>query len=159
MKTRWLVVALALLAGIAFAISVQGGRWWVSSDVEIGPFGAQRCFGGSCEPTGLVWGTERWARIGMGTWAGGLISTFLLVVVAARVAAKRIPRLAAKTALVSVIATALAGALFAWQFPRGVEGVQTDRGVWLFGAGAVLGAIAALLALRMRDVAKSAPAQ
>src|SRR5262245_62141886 len=118
-RSRWLVIALALCACVAFAMSVQGGRWWVLNDTEIGPFGAKRCFDDGCVPAGLNWlGVgDRWARIGMGTWAAGLISAFVLVVMSAGLAAKRVPKLAAKTVLVSVTTAAITGTWFWSQFP------------------------------------------
>jgi hypothetical protein len=153
-KHRWIIVALALVAASAFAVAAIAGRWWSIGDVaEIGPFRSLRCFGegGECEAAGLNWigGSERWMRTGMGAWAGCLISTFVLCVTAAAVAAKRIPKLAAKTSLVSVATAALAGTAFIVQFP-GVEGAKIDRGIYLFAIGIVLGAIAAISVLRAR---------
>lgn len=149
MKSRWIIVAIALVAASAFAVSVWAGRWWSVGAVEIGPFGSRQCFGGDCRPTGLSWvgGTERWARMGMATWAGGLISMLVLMFVAGAVAARRVPRLAARTALVA-IATAVATAVaFVAQYP-GVQGASADRGLYLFGGAVVLGAVAAIAVLR-----------
>lgn len=151
MKSRWPIVAIALLAAAAFAISVWAGRWWSIESVEIGPFRSRQCFGGECRPTNLTWigGTERWMRMGMATWAGGLISMLVLVITAAGVAAKRIPRLAAKTALVAIATVALTGALFVMQYP-GVDGATVDRGLWLWLAGILLGGIAAVSVVRAK---------
>jgi len=151
-----LVIAIALGACIAFAMSVQGGGWWMIGDTEVGPFGSQRCFDGGCTPAGLNWvgAGERWARIGMGTWAGGLIAAFVLVVMSAALAAKRIPRLAAKTVLVSVITAMLAGGWFALQFPRGdYPAAELGTGALLFVAAIVLGATSAILVLRGKPLA------
>jgi hypothetical protein len=151
-KSRWPIVALALLAAVAFALSVWAGRWWSIGDVEIGPFGSKQCFGGGdCRPTSLTWigGSERWMRMGMATWAGGLIAMLVLLITAAGVAAKRIPRLAARTALVAIATVTITGVLFIMQFP-GVDGAQVDRGLWLWLAGILLGSIAAVGVVRAR---------
>ena len=144
-KNRWLIVALALIAATLFAISVQMGKWWSVETVEIGPFGSKHCFGGDCKPAGLGWvnGTARWQRTGIGTWAGGLLSAFILSIMAAGVAAKRVPKLAARTALVSIGTTLTAGALFILQYP-GVEGATPDRGLWTFAIAIVVGSAAAI---------------
>lgn len=150
-KSRWAIVALALLSASAFAVAVQAGRWWSVGDVQIGPFGSRNCFGGDCRPTGLSWigGSERWARFGVATWAAGLLAMLVLLVIAGAVAARRSPKLVAKMTLVT-IATALAAALgFFLQFP-GVEGAAIDRGVWLFAVAVPLGIAAAVLVLRQR---------
>ncbi len=155
-KGRWLVIGIALVACIAFAMSVQGGQWWVLGDHEIGPFGAKRCFDDGCVPAKLSWlGTgERWMRIGMGTWAGGLISAFVLIVLSAALAAKRIPKLAAKTVLVAVVTAGLAGGLFAMQFPRAeFPAAELGRGAFLFIAAIVLAATSAILVLRAKPSA------
>lgn len=147
MRSRWLTILLALGSAAAFAMSVQGGRWWTIGEAEVGPFGAKRCFDGECVPAGLAWlgVDERWIRIGMATWAAGLIAAFVLVVMAGGVAAKRIPRLAAKTALVSIgTATLVGGILFA-QFPRDTfQDTEIGRGAWLFLAAIVIGTAAAI---------------
>jgi hypothetical protein len=150
-KHRWLIVAIALVAATAFALSVWGGRWWSIGEVEIGPFKSRQCFGGECRPASLTWigGTERWLRMGMATWAGGLISMLVLSIVAAGVAARRIPKLAAKTALVSIATVTIAGALFVAQYP-GVDGAGVDRGLYLFACAIVLGIVAAVGVLRAR---------
>ncbi len=151
MKSRWPIVAIAVLAAAAFAVSVWAGRWWSIEDVEIGPFGSKQCFGGDCRPTSLTWigGSERWMRMGMATWAGGLISMLVLLITAAGVAAKRIPRLAARTALVSIATVTITGVLFVMQYP-GVDGATVDRGLWLWLAGIVLGSSAAVAVMRAR---------
>lgn len=151
-RNRWIIVALALLAASAFAISVQAGRWWSVGQVEIGPFGSRQCIDGECHPTSLSWvgGTERWARTGVATWAGCLIAMIVLLIVAGAVAAKRVPRLAARTALVAITTAMLAGGAFIAQFP-GVSGAAVDRGVFLFGAAIVVGAAAAIGVLRLRS--------
>lgn len=156
-RGRWLIVGIAVLAAAAFAISVQAGRWWSvdAGGVEIGPFGGQSCFGGDCRSAGLGWtgGSERWMRTGVGAGAAGLISMLTLLIVAAGVAARRVPRLAAKVALVSVATATVTGALFVAQFP-GVQGAVVGRGLSLFGAAIVLGATACVAVLRARPAPK-----
>ncbi len=143
-RGRWLIVGIAVVAAAAFAISVQGGRWWSVAGVdgvEIGPFGAKSCFGGDCKSAGLGWtgGTERWMRTGTGAGTAGLLSMLTLLIVAAGAAARRVPRLAAKVALVSIATAAVTGALFAIQLPS-MPSVEVDRGLALFAAAIVLGA-------------------
>ena len=144
---------LALVAAVAFAMSVLGGGWWSLGEVAIGPYGSVQCFGGECRPAGLSWlgGTDRFMRMGMGTWAGGLISAFVLLVLAGAVASRRIPKLAAKTVLVATATALVAGAAFIMQFP-GLPGAAVDRGLWLFGAAVVCSAVAAIAVLRARAV-------
>jgi len=150
-KSRWLVIALALAAACAFAFSVQLGKWWAIGDVaEIGPYGSRHCFGaGECKLASLDWvgGGDRWMRLGMATWAGGLVATFMLVVMAARLAAKAVPRLVAKSVLVAIATAALAGTFFIATFP-GVETASFARGVYLFVLGIALALVAAIGVLR-----------
>jgi hypothetical protein len=148
-RGRWLIVGIAVVAAAAFAISVQAGLWWSGPGFEIGPFGAKNCFGGECRSAGLGWtgGTERWMRTGTGAGTAGLLSMLTLLGVAAGVAARRVPRLAAKVALVSVATAAVTGALFVIQLP-GVQGAGVGRGLPLFGAAIVMGAAACIAVLR-----------
>jgi len=154
-KSRWLVIVLALGAACAFAFSVQLGRWWTIGDVEIGPFGSRHCFGtGDCKLAGLAWvgGGDRWMRLGMATWAGGLVTTFMLVVMSARLAANKVPKLVAKSVLVSIATASLAGTVFVATFP-GVQGASIARGAWLFVVGIALALTAAIWVLRSSPVA------
>ena len=146
---RWPVVTLALLAASAFALSVQAGRWWTIGDVEIGPFGSLSPFGG---PGGLSWvgGTARWERFGIATGAAGLIAMLVLVVVAGAVAAHRVPRLGARTALVAVATASLAAIGFVATRPDNGMPFELGRGVILFALAVVLGAAAAMRVLRAR---------
>lgn len=147
MKHRWFVVALALVSASAFALSVQAGRWWSIGDVEIGPSGSRSPFGG---PGDLSWagGSARWERFGVATWAGGLIAMFVLVVLAGAVAANRIPRLAAKTALVAIATAGLAGLAFIATRPDNELPFVMDRGVVLFAAAAFAGVVVGVGVLR-----------
>jgi hypothetical protein len=147
LKHRWFVVALALASASAFALSVQAGRWWSIGDVEIGPSGSRSPFGG---PGDLSWagGSARWERFGVATWAGGLIAMFVLVVLAGAVAANRIPRLAAKTALVAIATAGLAGIAFIATRPDNGLPFVMDRGVVLFAAAAFAGVVVGVGVLR-----------
>jgi hypothetical protein len=149
---RFVVVGLVLIAAVAFALSVQGGRWWsIDGGFEIGPHGSRQCFGGECKPAGLGWvaGSERWMRLGVATWAGGLFSMLLLVVLAGTVAGKRIPRLLAKTTLVAIATATVAGTWFYLSYP-GVNGASVDRGAWLFPIAVLCGAAGAFAVVRAR---------
>ena len=148
---RWIPIMFALLSAIAFAMSVQGGRWWSIDDAEIGPFGGRQCFDHQCRPTNLAWlgEHERCVRTGMATWAAGLIALTVLVVVAGAVAAKRTPRLAAKMALVSIVTAAIVGGLFYFQFPSAqFPSAEPGRGILLYVAALVLGVAATIPVLR-----------
>lgn len=146
-KHRWFVVAGALVGASSFALSVQGGRWWTLGDVEIGPLGSKTPFGG---PGGLSWAgsSVRWVRFGAATWGAGMIAMFVLIVVAGALAANRVPRLAAKTALVAIATAALVAAGFLAARPVNGFPFELGRGVALFGAGVMFGVLASAGVLR-----------
>jgi len=146
-RSRWTITALALASAISFALSVQVGRWWSIDDCSIGPFGSRNCIAGMS--SGLAWigGSQSWMRTGVATWAGGLIAMLALLAVAASTAAGKLSRLAARTSLVAMVSASAAAVAFVAGFP-GLAGAELDRGVALFVAGDVLGAIAAILVLR-----------
>jgi hypothetical protein len=146
---KWLLIALSLVAASAFAISVQVGMWWSVGEVTIGPFGSHHCFQADCRGSGLAWigGSELWLRSAIATGVAGAIASFLLVVLAGAVAAKRTPRLLARVALVAVVTALACGGYFVAAFP-GIDGVRVDRGLYLFAAAIVAGATACVLALR-----------
>lgn len=147
MKHRWFVVAIALAAASAFALSVQAGRWWSIGEVEIGPYGTRSPFSG---PGDLSWagGSARWERFGIATWAAGLIAMFVLLVVAGAVAARRVPRLAARTALVAIGTAALVGIAFVMSRPGNGLPFELARGTFLFAGAVIAGAGVALHVLR-----------
>src|SRR5215510_4114634 len=101
LKHRWSLIAAALVGASGFALSVQGGRWWSIGDVTVGPTGARSPFGGL---GGFSWagGSAQWGRFGVATYAAGMIAMLVLIFVAGALAARRVPRLAARTALVAV---------------------------------------------------------
>jgi hypothetical protein len=142
LKHRWFVVAAS-----SFALSVQVGRWWSIGDVALGPFGSHSPYGG---PGHLSWagGSARWERFGVATGAGGLIAMFVLVVLGGAVAANRIPRLAAKTALVAIATATVAAIGFVTGRPDNGLPFAVDSGVVLFAVAVVIGAVAALAVLR-----------
>jgi hypothetical protein len=146
-RSRWLVVALVLAAASLFALSVQAGRWWSIGDVEIGPFGSRSPFAGAGD---LSWagGTARWQRFGVTTGVAGWIAMVVLVVVGGAVAANRVPRLAAMTALVSIVTAVLVAAGFVAARPDGGLPFALDRGVAWFAIAVATGTIGSLLVLR-----------
>ena len=130
--------------------------WWVAGEVSIGPFGTHHCFGGDCKSTGLSWigGTDLWMRSGVATRAAALITAFLLVVLAGALAAKRVPRLVARTTLVALAAAIVTGSYFFAKFPP-LGGESLGLGPILYGIGVVAGLVAAVLVLRTRVAAPS----
>jgi len=152
LKHRWLLVAAALIAASGFALSVQGGRWWSIGDVSLGPLGARSPFGGM---GGFSWagGTARWERFGIATTTAGLIAMFVLIAVAGALAAGRVPRLAAKTAVVAIAVAGLAGTAFVLGRPDNGLPFTLDRGAALFAGAVIAGAIAAAGVLRARPPA------
>lgn len=94
--------------------------------------------------------SDRWARFGIATWAGGLVAMFVLVVLAGAVAAGRVPRLAAKTSLIAIATATLAAIAFYVGFPDALP-ASVDRGVPVFAAGIVFGVAAAIGVLTNRD--------
>lgn len=159
-KYRWIIVVLALAGASLFALSVIGGAWWTIGDlVSVGPFGSRRCFGdgGDCRGSGLGWigGDSRWMRIGMATWAAGMIAMLALATLAATAASKRAPKLLAKLVLSAVGTAALVGIAFVALFP-GVEAAVLGRGSILFFAGVVLGLASAVLLIRAANAKASA---
>lgn len=151
--TRWPTILLALLATTAFAWSVQGGRWWVIDIAELGPFGARVCNDSGCTSGELAsfGGGPQWMRFGMATWGAGLIAGFVLLVMAARVAARNVPRLAARTVVVSLATAAIVGGLFVAKFPDDrLPPADLARGALLYAIAIVLGALAAVSVLRTK---------
>jgi hypothetical protein len=131
---------------------VQAGRWWHIADVEIGPFGSKHCFDtGDCRISSLAWvgGGDRWMRLGVATWAGGLVATLMLVITAARLASNRVPKLVAKSVLVAIAVASLAGTMFVVTFP-GMAGATLARGAWMFVLAIALGLAAAISVLRAK---------
>lgn len=153
MRSRILPLLLALAGATAFALAVQTAWWW-AGEVAIGPFGSRGCLGGECSERGMAWlgGTDLWMRAGVSARAGGYIAMFILVIVAGALAARRIPRLMARVALVSIVTAIVSGGYFALSFPAGLGGAQrVGAGMVLFIAAIVLGTAAAVLTLRLPE--------
>jgi hypothetical protein len=150
-RSRIVALVLALAAAAAFALSMQAA-WWTAGEVSIGPFGARHCFGGECRETGLSWigGTDLWMRAGVAARAGGYIAMFVLVIVAGALAARRVPRLMAKAAIVSILTATATGVYFAAAFP-GLGGSSVGHGIILFAAAIGLGMASAVATLRLND--------
>lgn len=141
---------LAILAAVAFAISVTAGQWWTIADATVGPFGTRSCMDGfECHSRGLSWttGSAAWERAAIATGAAGLIATLVLLVVAGAAAAGRTPRVAAMSTIAAMIAAGGAGYFFITGLPTFAE-TSIDRGIILFALGLAFGLVAAALVLR-----------
>jgi len=149
MRSRFIPLALALLAASAFALAMQMA-WWTAAEVSIGPFGSRHCFGGECRESGLGWigGSDLWMRAGVAARAGGYIAMFVLVIVAGALAAKRVPTLMARAALVAIATVLVAGGYFAIAFPS-LPAASVSTGLFLFAGAVGLGIAAAVLTLRL----------
>lgn len=152
MRTRWIAIGLALVGAVAFAMASMAA-WWIAGEATIGPFGTHHCFGGDCKSTGLSWtgGTDLWMRSGIATRAAALIATALLVLLAGALAAKRVPRLVARTTIVAIAASIVTGSYFFAKFPP-LGGESLGLGPLLYGGGVVTGLVAAVLVLRTKVV-------
>jgi len=149
MKSRWIALGFALAGAAALALS-SIEAWWTAGEAAIGPFGTHHCFGGDCQSTGLSWigGTDIWMRSAVATRAAAIIASALLVLLAGALAAKRVPRLIARTTMVALSAGVVTGAYFVVKFPP-LGDAHVGPGMFLYGAGIVTGAIAAILVYRM----------
>lgn len=151
-RNRWIVIVLALAAASAFALSVQALMWWSVGEVGIGPFGASHCFGGECRGTGLSFlnGSDLWMRSGIATGVAALVSMLALVVLAGAVAARRVPKLAARSCIVAIATAVVCGLYFICKFP-GLGGASTGLGPIVFAVGIVLGLASTVMVLRQRS--------
>ncbi len=151
MKSRWLVVALALAAACVLAVSVWVGAWWRIGEWTVGPFGARGCMGGDCGLRGLGWleGGDLWMRSAIATGVAGVISMFLAVCLAGALAAKRVPRLVARSLLAALATALVVGVYFFAKFP-GMGGAEQHLGLGapLYVVGIALAATAAILVQR-----------
>jgi len=147
-RSRWISLALGLLAASAFALAVQIA-WWHVAEVTVGPFGSRHCFGGECRETGLAWldGSELWMRAAVATRAAGYIAMFIFVVLAGAVAARRVPLLVARASIVAVLTATASAVYFIAAFP-GLPEASLGVGAFLFAAGIVAGIAAAIVVLR-----------
>jgi hypothetical protein len=155
---RFVVLALALAAASAFALSSVGGAWWTVGGVEVGPHGSHHCMGGA-EYCGLGWlGDPSWERIGATAWGTGLVAMIVLVLLAGAVAAKRTPRLLGLVTMSAVLTATVAGVLFWTGFP-GFVGAHLDRGFWLFAIGVFFGLAAGVTVTRQAMIVARAAAK
>lgn len=156
MKSRWLVVALALASACALAVSVWVGAWWTVGEWNVGPFGARGCMGGDCGLRGLSWldGGDLWMRSAIATGVAGVIAMFLAVAVAGALAAKRVPKLIARSYLASLATALVVGAFFFVKFP-GLGGSEQHLGFGapLYVVGIAIGAVAGIMVQRARSAA------
>ena len=152
-RSRFITIALAIAAATGFALAVQSA-WWSVGEVVIGPYGARHCFGGECRESGIAWigGSDLWMRSTVASRAGGYITMFFLVVLGGAVAAKRIPRLAARGSIAAIVTAAATGGYFAFAFP-GIQGAELGRGIFLFVIAILSGLAAAILVLRSERLA------
>lgn len=145
-QRRVIAIVLAVIGAAAFAISVQGGRWWViGDDVGIGTISTERCFGGECGFGSLAWtgGSDVWQRAGFATYAAGLCAALVLIALGGSLAAKRAGRLVAAMVGVAAGTATIAGAVFLAKRPE-MPGAVMGRGAVLFGF-AIVAAIAAVV--------------
>ena len=153
MKSRWLVVALALVAACLFALSVWVGAWWTIGEWTVGPFGARGCMGNDCGLRGLGWleGGDLWMRSAIATGVAGVIAMFLAVAVAGALAARRVPKLVARSLLAALATALVVGVFFFVKFP-GMGGAERHLGMGapLYAAAIAIGAVAAILVQRAR---------
>ncbi|MEP6862043.1 MAG: hypothetical protein ABJE66_15570 [Deltaproteobacteria bacterium] len=149
MKSRWPFVAIAVISAALLAISVWVGNWWSVGGLEIGPFGAHECFSGDCRPTTISGAPELWQRCGTAVWAGGIMSMILLLAIAAAIAAKRMPKMLAKSSLTAIVTTGLVGAYFIAKLPA-PTGMQVGQAVYLFVVAVVLAFVTPIWVLRQR---------
>jgi len=147
---RWLSALFGLVGAGAFAVSVQAGKWWsIAGVVEIGPHRSWQCFKDECVPAGMSWigASAQWERFGIATWGAGLVGALVMVLLAATIAAGRVPRLLAQMAIVAVLTALAASTAFVAKFP-GVTGAELDRGALLYILAMVFGAATAVITLR-----------
>ncbi len=150
-KSRWLVAALALASACVLAVSVWVGAWWRIGEWTVGPFGARGCMGNDCGLRGLGWleGSDLWMRSAIATGVAGVIAMFLAVAVAGALAAKRVPRLVARSLLAALATALVVGGYFFAKFPGMGGGEQhLGPGAPLYAVGIVLAAVAAVLVQR-----------
>jgi hypothetical protein len=156
---RPVTITLALVGAALLAIAVQGGRWWNVGDVAtIGPLSSHRCFDGDCRVVGLDWvgAGGGWIRIGIATYAAGLLAGAMLLFTAAGIAARReltpARRLIARSGLVAALTATVAGGAFVAMFPA-LGDASLGRGAWLYLAGVMVAVGVQIAVLRRRVVA------
>lgn len=150
---RWIAITLALFGGVSFALAMQKA-WWSVGEGAIGPFGTRACFGGECRETGLSWlgGSDMWMRSAVAVRAAGYIAMFVLIALAGALAAKRIPHVVARLAIVAILTAAATGGYFVAASPvSALAGSSIDLGVFLLVAGCVLGVASVVCVMRAKS--------
>ena len=144
---------MALLSAALFALSVQAGMWWRVGESTIGPFGTATCGGGECRAATLEWlgDSDFWMRTGIATWAAGWIAMVVMIVIAAGVASRRVPKLAARVGVVSLAMAAVCGGYFVLGFTNRYH-AMIDRGLILYVVGLFAGTGATVVVLRSRSL-------
>lgn len=157
MRNRWIALGLALVGAAALALS-SIEPWWRAGEASVGPFGTHHCFGGDCQSTGLTWlgASDLWMRAAVATRAAAIIATVLLVVLAGALAARRVPKLVAKTVMSATACAVVVGGYFVAKFPP-LGGESLDLGPFLYGGGLVAGLVAAVLVLRLSATGDPSP--
>jgi hypothetical protein len=147
-RSKWISLALALVAASGFALAVQTA-WWKVAEVTVGPFGSRHCFGGECRESGLSWigGSDLWMRAAVASRAAGYIAMFALVLLAGAVAAKRIPVLVARMSIVAILTALVSGIYFFAAFP-GLKEASLGLGGLFFTAATIAGMAAAIIVAR-----------
>ena len=147
-RSKWISLALALLAASGFALAVQTA-WWNVATVTVGPFGSRACFNGECSERGLAWigGSDLWMRAAVASRAAGYIAMFALVFLAGALAAKRTPVLIARMSIVSILTALVSGVYFFVGFPD-LNEASLGLGLFLLAAAAIAGMAAALILAR-----------
>ena len=146
------MIVLALAGASLLALAVQAGRWWTIEGITIGPLSSSRCFSGDCRRVDLSWvpdASSLWLRSGIATYAAGLCAAALLVIVAGALAARRLPRRLAGSALVATLTATLTGAAFVALYP-GLPGDAIGRGILFHFAGVAAAIAATVSVLRLR---------
>jgi hypothetical protein len=149
-RSRLITLVLALLAASGFTLAVQS-PWWTVAEVHVGPFGSRHCFGGECREAGLAWLTEGrgelWMRSAIASRAAGFIAAFALLMLAAGLAAKRVPTLIARGSAAAILTAAATGGYFLAAFP-GIPGATVARGVYMFLAAVLFGVATIVMFIR-----------
>jgi hypothetical protein len=152
--SRWAMVALLLAIASGFIIAVQALPWWNIGAATLSPIKSRNCFGGECRVSDLRWttGTESWIRMGVATYAAGMIAAVVAIMCAAGIAAKRLPTLLAKMLIVAGITCAVTAGIFVVGLPTLAE-TSIASGTVVFAVSVALIAVAAFRILRRTDPA------
>lgn len=159
MRARWGTLVMLLLAACGFAVTVQALAWWHVGPTTIGPIESRSCFETPCKVINLSWttGSAFWIRMGYAAYGGGLIATFVAVMCAAGIAAKRVPVLLGKMMLVAVLTAVVPATMFITQVPKLAQ-MSIGIGVPVFFASVMLGIAASISVFRASRPQRAAAA-